>query len=57
MPSELCEEGELVQIPDDAGAIPGSADDYVIRQRRRQARDSVSVTQQCLQNTRQEQKH
>lgn len=51
MASELCQEGELVQIPDDAGAIPGAAHNDVIRQRRRQARDSVSVTQQSLQST------
>jgi len=46
--SELSDEHELVQVPDDARAIARAADDDVVRGRRSQARHGLTVTKQRL---------
>lgn len=45
---QLRDEGELVEVPDDAGPIPRAADDDVVGRRRRQAGHGVRVAQQRL---------
>lgn len=50
MAPQLRDEGQLVEVPDDAGSIPRAADHDAVRRRRRQTRHAVCVSQQRLES-------
>lgn len=54
---QLRDEGELVEVPDDAGSIPRAADHDAVRRWRRQARHAVRVSQQRLEEHSKQQQH
>ena len=48
VPAELRDERQLVEVPDDAGPVPGATDHHVVRRGGHQTRHRICVAQQCL---------